>query len=57
MKGDARKSTTSGGTGEGQTEGKKDGRFRHKISFMDELAGDKTKLCEVHLIESYKKYN
>ena len=51
-------SNTSGGTGEGQSStGKPENARRHKISFMDEMCGEKSKLTEVHLIESYKKYN
>ena len=48
-------STLSGGTGEGQE--KKEKKKRHRLTFMDEVTGDKTQLLEVHPIESYKKYN
>ena len=30
---------------------------RHRISFADEISGDKSLLSDVHYIESYKKYN
>ena len=31
--------------------------LRHRVTFMDEVLGDKSQLVEVHLIESYKKFN
>ena len=30
---------------------------RHRISFADDVSGDKNQLADVHYIESYKKYN
>lgn len=36
---------------------KKDAKQRHKVTFMDEVSGDKEQLIEIHLIESYKKFN
>lgn len=36
---------------------KKDVKQRHKVTFMDEVSGDKGQLVEIHLIESYKKFN
>ena len=30
---------------------------RHRISFADDVSGDKSQLSDVHYIESYKKYN
>ena len=50
-------SNTSGGTGEPNASGKSDKKTRHKISFMDDVSNDKNKLTEIHLIESYKKFN
>ena len=34
-----------------------DKKTRHRVTFMDEITNDKSQLTEVHLIESYKKYN
>ena len=50
-------SQLSGGTGEGQSLEKEKNKKRHRITFMDEVTGDKSMLVEVHCIESYKKYN
>ena len=50
-------SQLSGGTGEGQSPEKEKNKKRHRITFMDEVTGDKSMLVEVHCIESYKKYN
>jgi hypothetical protein len=50
-------STLSGGTGEGQGDKKETKKPRHKLTFMDEVTNDKEALVEVHMIESYKKYN
>ena len=36
---------------------KKETKQRHKVTFMDEVSGDKSQLVEIHLIESYKKFN
>lgn len=56
----ARKTVVGAGTGgkeeEGQTESPEK-KTRHKVTFMDEVTNDKTQLTEIHLIESYKKYN
>ena len=30
---------------------------KHRVTFADDVNGDKKALTEVHLIESYKKYN
>ena len=30
---------------------------RHRVSFADDISGDKSQLADVHYIESYKKYN
>ena len=30
---------------------------KHRVTFMDEVSGDKSALTDVHSIESYKKYN
>ena len=30
---------------------------KHKVTFMDDVSGDKKALTDVHMIESYKKYN
>ena len=35
----------------------KDKKKRHRVTFADDVNGDKKKLTEVHPIESYKKYN
>uniref|UniRef100_A0A7S3N1K8 Uncharacterized protein n=1 Tax=Strombidium inclinatum TaxID=197538 RepID=A0A7S3N1K8_9SPIT len=32
-------------------------KVRHKVTFMDDVSGEKGQLTEVHYIESYKKYN
>ena len=48
-------SNISGGTGEPASAVSK--KTRHKISFLDEVTNDKSKLTDIHLIESYKKYN
>ena len=52
----SKESNLSGGTGEPNGESKKSEK-RHKISFADEISGDKSKLTDIHLIESYKKFN
>ena len=35
----------------------KDKKKRHRVTFADDVTGEKSKLTEVHTIESYKKYN
>ena len=53
--GELKKQNSSGGTGEPMQ--KPDKKLRHKISFHDDISNDKSKLTEIHLIESYKKFN
>ena len=36
---------------------KEDKKQRHRVTFMDDVSGDKGQLVEIHLIESYKKFN
>ena len=57
-----KKSVVGAGTGGKEEENEKNGeepqkKPRHRVTFMDEVTFDKSKLTEVHLIESYKKYN
>jgi hypothetical protein len=56
----ARKTVVGAGTGGKEEEGQNESpekKTRHKVTFMDEVTNDKTQLTEIHLIESYKKYN
>jgi hypothetical protein len=34
-----------------------DKKKRHRLTFGDDVANDKSALIEIHYIESYKKYN
>ena len=60
MKSSTRKSLqTSSDTGAADLASpeKKDKQQRHRVTFMDDVSGDKGQLVEIHLIESYKKFN
>ena len=58
MKASTRKSLNSDtGAADLASPEKVDPKKRHRVTFMDDVSGDKNQLTEIHLIESYKKYN
>ena len=49
-------SSDTGGA-ESPVKGEDKKKQRHRLTFADDVTGNKAELTDVHYIESYKKYN